>query len=168
MFLSLTGFTPGATVDLGTLRANCHSKHSALYIGGLWLCNHALDSCISFTCPSVGGCWVDKFCVTSRLSCSLQYCITAAKGNSRDSNLGDGSSRNSYCLLSLLGTGCSRFTLEIAGGIAEMVLGKQESPCRCTGCSLRKPDFMTQFSIQPSGLDVNAKDVILDSSVRAV
>lgn len=67
---------------MGTLCTYPHSEHVALYIGGLWLCNHALDSCISFIGPTVGGCWVDKFYVTSRQSCLLQYCITTVKGNS--------------------------------------------------------------------------------------
>lgn len=140
---------------MGTLCTYPHSKHIALYIGGLWLCSHALDSCISFRCPSVGGCWVDRFYVTSRLSYLLRYCITAVKGNSpgtRDSSIGDWSSRNSYRLLSILGTGCSRFIPEIAGGIAEIVMESKGSKGVCIDTqgvhvSVRKPDFMTQFSM---------------------
>lgn len=51
-----------------------------------------------------------------------------------------------------MGTGCSRFIPEIAGGIAEIVMESKRAKGICIDIqgvpvSLRKSDFMTQFSI---------------------
>lgn len=109
--------------------------------------------CISFTCPIVGGCCVNKFYVTSRLSCLLWYCITAVKGSSPGRELQETAAQEIAAVFEAFWEQAAQDSLQrLQVALQKWCLESKGAKGACVDVqgapvSVRKPDFITQVLI---------------------